>query len=45
MNTEAIVLHMSQMLRGLSEGPLRAAYMVIEELYKLETAEGGNLHG
>lgn len=37
METEPTILHMSQMLRRLSEGPLRAAYMVIEELYILET--------
>lgn len=37
METEPTILHMDQMLRRLSEGPLRAAYMVIEELYRLET--------
>ena len=45
METEPIILHMNQMLRELSEGPFRAAYMVISELYQLETAEGGKRHG
>lgn len=37
METEPIILHMNQMLRALDEGPFRAAYMVIEELYILQT--------
>lgn len=45
METEPTILHMNQMLRKLSEGPFRAAYMVIEELYILETAKGGNGNG
>jgi hypothetical protein len=45
METEPTILHMNQMLRKLSEGPFRAAYMVIEELYILETVKGGNGNG
>lgn len=45
METEPMILHMNQMLRKLSEGPFRAVYMVIKELYILETAKGGNGHG
>ena len=37
MELEPTILHMSQMLRKLEPGPLRAAYMVIEELYRLQT--------
>jgi hypothetical protein len=37
METEPTIIHMNQMLRELKEGPFRAAYMVIEELYRLQT--------
>ena len=37
MEKEPTILHMNQMLRQLEPGPLRAAYMVIEELYILQT--------
>lgn len=40
METEPMIYHMAQMLRELPEGPFRAAYMVIEELHRLQT--GGN---
>jgi hypothetical protein len=43
METEPTIYHMNQMLRELSEGPFRAAYMVIEELYILQT--GGKESG
>lgn len=37
MEKEPTILHINQMLRQLTEGPFRAAYMVIEELYILQT--------
>ena len=37
METEPTIYHINQMLRELSDGPFRAAYMVIEELYILQT--------
>ena len=37
MELEPTILHINQMLRKLEPGPLRAAYMVIEELYQLQT--------
>ena len=37
METEPAIHHMNQMLRELPDGPFRAAYMVISELYKLQT--------
>ena len=42
METEPAIYHMSQMLRELPEGPFRAAYLVISELYKLQTGGKGN---
>lgn len=42
MVTEPMIHHMNQMLRELSEGPFLAAYMVIEELHRLQTGGMNN---
>ena len=42
METEPAIHHMNQMLRQLPDGPFRAAYMVISELYKLQTGGKAN---
>lgn len=43
MEKEPIIVHMNQMLRELSDGPFRAAYMTISEMHRLQT--GGNVNG
>jgi hypothetical protein len=42
MEKEPAIFHMNQMLRQLPDGPFRAAYMVISELYKLQTGGKDN---
>jgi hypothetical protein len=42
MEKEPAIHHMNQMLRQLPDGPFRAAYLVIEELYKLQTGGKNN---
>lgn len=36
METELIIHHIDQMLRQLNAEPLRAAYMVVQQLYALQ---------
>jgi hypothetical protein len=42
MEKEPAIHHMNQMLRQLPDGPFRAAYLVIEELYILQTGGKDN---
>lgn len=38
MDKQPIIVHMTQLLADLDEGPLRAAYMVVKELHDLQLA-------
>lgn len=33
MEKQPVILHISRMLEALEEGPLRAVYMVVKQLY------------